>query len=279
MNTTLYISDMDGTLLGADSKVSYVTASIITDLTRRGAMITVATARTPATVVPLLADTLTTPPAIVMTGAALWHRDVCRYSSVHFIPGEARRVIAEVCHSCGLHPFVYVMEHDNMLTVYHDGKSLSPVEDEFYRARANLYLKRFALNTAIPDTSSSVLIYAMGHHEAIFEAATKLRCCESLSLSYYYDIFDHSVAHLEIFAAGVSKASAVLGLKKQIGADRVVVFGDNLNDLPMMQVADCSVAVSNAFDEVKSAADIVIGPNIDDSVARFIASDFESQAK
>ncbi|MDE5554439.1 MAG: HAD hydrolase family protein, partial [Muribaculaceae bacterium] len=66
---------MDGTLLGGDSMVSSETAAIISDLTRRGALITVATARTPATVVPLLADTLTTPPAIVMTGAAMWLRD------------------------------------------------------------------------------------------------------------------------------------------------------------------------------------------------------------
>jgi hypothetical protein len=55
----------------------------------------------------------------------------------------------------------------------------------------------------------------------------------------------------------------------------VVVFGDNLNDLPMMEVADYAVAVDNAFDEVKAAADMVIGPNYDDSVARFICEDFE----
>ena len=44
----------------------------------------------------------------------------------------------------------------------------------------------------------------------------------------------------------------------------------------MMQVADVAVAVSNAFPEVKEAADIVIGSNDDDAVAKFILEDFHS---
>ena len=82
---TLYVSDMDGTLLGADSRVSPRSAEIISRLSRRGALITVATARTPATVVPLLADTYTSIPAIVMTGAAMWNRDTASYEEIQFI--------------------------------------------------------------------------------------------------------------------------------------------------------------------------------------------------
>ena len=62
------------------------------------------------------------------------------------------------------------------------------------------------------------------------------------------------------------------------GATRVVAFGDNLNDLPMLAAADLAVAVENALPQVRQAADIVIGPNTADSVARFILSDFESSA-
>ena len=68
----LFVSDMDGTLLGSDSRVSPVSADIISRLSRSGVPITVATARTPASVEVLLADTLISVPAIVMTGAALW---------------------------------------------------------------------------------------------------------------------------------------------------------------------------------------------------------------
>ena len=67
----------------------------------------------------------------------------------------------------------------------------------------------------------------------------------------------------------------MLRLKEELGADRLVVFGDSLNDLPMLAVADVAVAVANALPEVREAADIVIEPNYTDSVARFIASDFD----
>lgn len=86
------------------------------------------------------------------------------------------------------------------------------------------------------------------------------------------------MAHLEIFAPGVSKASAITRLKELTGADRVVVFGDNLNDLPMFEIADVAVAVDNAFDEAKAKADIIIGPNAEDSVAKFIREDFNSRS-
>lgn len=266
---------MDGTLLGRDSRVSEASAAIISQLSREGALITVATARTAATVVPLLSDTLTVPPAIVMTGAALWNWEKGAYDSVHFISDEERHDVSDVCRRAGLHPFVYVMENDSFLRVYHDGDTLSRLEQSFYDDRCNLRLKRFYLRCSVPDDRRTVLWYAMGDHEAIFAAAGELRNRSDLSISCYYDIFDRSKAHLEIFAPGVSKASALVDLKKRMGADRVVVFGDNLNDLPMMDVADYAVAVDNAFDEVKAVADKVIGPNYDDAVARFIRDDFE----
>ena len=79
---------------------------------------------------------------------------------------------------------------------------------------------------------------------------------------------------MDVYAPGCSKATAIRDIAAELGADRVVVFGDNLNDLPMMEVADLSVAVDNALLAVKEKADIVIGPNTSPSVASFIREDF-----
>lgn len=272
--STLYVSDMDGTLLGADSKISPKSAEIISELTQRGALITVATARTPATVVPLLENTLTKPDAIVMTGAALWSRDKSAYRDVHHIPELQFGKIAEVCRNHDIHPFVYTLESSSFLNVYHDACRLSPNEQTFYNERCRLKLKHFFLATPVPPAKTVILCYAVGLQEPIFAAADELRRNGNLSVSCYPDIFDNKIAHFEIFAPEVSKAEAVRKLKKSVGADRVVVFGDNLNDIPMMKVADFAVAVDNAFEPVKAAADIVIGPNTADSVAHFIMEDF-----
>lgn len=270
---------MDGTLLGTDSRVSEFSASTISDLTRRGALITVATARTPATVVPLLASTVTAPPAIVMTGTACWLRREGRFEKACFVPRDDVEGALELCRRCGVHPFVYVMAEDGRtLDVYHAAPSLNKAEQSFYEERSRLELKRFHLGTPPPPRAftNNMLLYAMGPKDGILAAYDVFRRNTECAVSAYPDIFNSDVYNLEIFPPGISKASAIIDLKNSIGAERLVVFGDSLNDLPMMGIADVAVAVGNALPEVREAADVVIEPNYTDSVARFIAKDFES---
>lgn len=110
--------------------------------------------------------------------------------------------------------------------------------------------------------------------ERIKEAEMLLKASTPCYVSAYCDIFDTSTGLIEVYAPGVSKASAVKSLAEQTKAERIVAFGDNLNDLPMLEAADLAVAVSNARPEVKDKADIIIDANHTDAVARFIAEDF-----
>lgn len=274
---TIYISDLDGTLLGTDSRISARSADIITDLSGRGALITVATARTPATVVPLLSGIRTNVPAVVMTGCARWDRADACFSQAHFLPRADVEAALDICRRHGVHPFVYVMSDDGAtLDVYHGAASLNKAEESFWLERRNLPLKRFHLGTPAPARALdfSMLFYGMGEKEAINVAAEAFRHDSDCSVCCYPDIFNPEVYNLEIFPPGVSKASAVSRLKADCGAGRLVVFGDNLNDLPMFAVADVAVAVGNALPEVRAAADVVIEPNYTDAVARFIEKDF-----
>ncbi len=47
-------------------------------------------------------------------------------------------------------------------------------------------------------------------------------------------------------------------------------FGDNYNDLSMLEAAGTGVAMGNAVDEVKARANMVIGDNESTSIAEFI---------
>lgn len=273
---TLYVTDMDGTLLSPDSRVSTKSASIISELSRAGALITVATARTPATVEPLLADTYTVLPAIVMTGATLWDRVSASYVDTAFIDSGTASQISRYCASHGVHPFTYALADGARLNVYHD-KELSDGELKFVSERQALPLKKFILNhpdrlnAAIPNT---IMYFALGEKKRIFELADELRLHVDCSVSSYIDIFGKDTGIIEIFARRVSKAEAVRKLAERVNAGRIVVFGDNLNDIPMLQTADVAVAVGNALDEVKAVADKVIDANHTDAVARYIAEDF-----
>lgn len=276
--TTLYVSDMDGTLLAPSGRVTEETARIVSGLTAQGALITVATARTPATVEPLLAETAMSLPAIVMTGAAMWNRTAKRYEHSRTMEPYSCEAIEILFAKYGVTPFVYTLGADSMLRVYYHGH-MSEKERDFVREREHATLKHFHINESAAIEGSTVLYFAMGERERVFALAAALRAAGGCSVSAYVDIFGPDTGILEVFAPGVSKAAAVKRLKALTGADRLVVFGDNLNDLPMMEVADVAVAVENALPEVRAAAAEVIGPNSDDSVARFIASDYSAYSE
>jgi len=84
------------------------------------------------------------------------------------------------------------------------------------------------------------------------------------------DTYQPEDFYLEIAPKLASKAEAVLQLKRLLGATRLVVFGDNLNDLSMFTIADESYAVANAAIEVLEAATEVIDFNSNDGVARWL---------
>lgn len=278
---TLYITDLDGTLLGPDSRVSEESARIITDLSRRGALITVATARTPATVEPLLHTTLTTIPAIVLTGAAMWDRTRHAYIDPMTLPADTAIRLEASFLDHNINPFVYNLHPDGTMQVMHI-PAMTPDETRFYDERKNLELKKFIFRSGpfCPDSATpTILMLGIGDTPAIDRLAATLRRDPQLSVSAYPDIFDPTRSYIEVFRAGISKAAAVLRLKAQLGADRLVVYGDHLNDLPMFAVADESVAVANALPEVRTAATRTIGPNTLPSVALDIATHFTTNAR
>ncbi len=77
---------------------------------------------------------------------------------------------------------------------------------------------------------------------------------------------------VEISAAGVTKASALVGLCATLGveASDVVAFGDMPNDIPMLAWAGTSYAVANAHESVLAIADHVAPPCEEEGVAHVL---------
>ena len=275
---TLYVSDLDGTLLNTESLVSPKSAEGLNRLIEDGALFTIATARTPATVVPLMRSIDVHLPFIVLNGAALWNHSKGDYERVHVLDPATVEQVCKVFESRGLHPFVYRRE-GHMVYAHHVG-SLSKQEKIFVQERLNLPLKQFFLEDEHyyhhPDV---MLIYSMqdyGKLRRVFETLqTDVECSPFL----YHDIYDFESGLMEVYRKGVSKAQAIKALAQKCGATRIVVFGDNRNDIPMMQAATLAVATDNAFPEVKAVAHEVIGDNDSDSVMHWIEQDFYKTRK
>lgn len=270
---TLYVSDLDGTLLDDSSQLSAGTVDTLNRIIGElGGLFTVATARTPATVVPLMSEVHARLPFIVIGGSAWWNPVTGCYEHTRGIDDVTVNAVADVFDRNGAHPFIYRRHGSSMLYTHHCGP-LSPQEERFVSNRRHLPLKRFFLDDSgyRHSDDEALLIFSMNKYAVLKAIADDLRATvPTCAVMVYHDNFDPSEGYLEIFTAGTSKAGAIRALADEVGATRVVVFGDNRNDIAMMQAADHSVAVGNAFDEVKAIASEVIGPNTDDSVARWI---------
>lgn len=269
---TLFVSDLDGTLLNDDARLSARTIAMLNEAISAGALFTVATARTAATVDVLLQDVDMQLPAIVMTGATLWDCKKKDYKALNYFDEVDAGYIFRLFAQYDVCPFTYTLPYGrNILEVYYDNPHPSQVDISFKEARATLPLKHFV--TGKPSSFANVLLfYASGNRKTMQDLSKRIAESTRLSVSCYDDIYNPGTSLIEVFAGGVSKARAIQNLRGMLGVDRVVVFGDNLNDLPMFRVADTSVAVENSALETLKAADVVIGKNTDDSVAKFILS-------
>ena len=273
MTKTLFATDLDGTFLGADAKVSAYTARSYNSLVQAGADITFVTARTPATIEPLMHALAPRIPAVCMTGAAWWDFSSRSYTRMVYHRAADVDTILRICAANGVVPFVYTLDRgSNRLQGYHSTPALTAEEQKFVFERTISDLKTFHIGTPAPENTrtSTVLLFAMGEPDRIKATAMAIREHTRCYASWYPDTYNPGLALLEVFAEGVSKAAGLLALKEAIGAKRIVAFGDNLNDIPMLQVADVAVAVENAHPQVKEIADVVIGPNPADSVIRYI---------
>ena len=84
-----------------------------------------------------------------------------------------------------------------------------------------------------------------------------LQLKERFQCIYHKDIYSGE-QWLEIQPAKANKANAVLLLKEYLHCEKVVCFGDALNDLSMFHVCDECYAVENAVEELKSIATATI---------------------
>jgi len=98
------------------------------------------------------------------------------------------------------------------------------------------------------------------------EAETRIRALGDLEIS---SAMGHNV---EVNAAGVDKGTGMLRLGRLLGIRReeIMTCGDGNNDLPMIRAAGLGVAMANAIDEVKQAADYITCTNDEDGVAKAI---------
>ena len=267
----LFVTDLDGTLLNSNKEVSIKSTEILNKLIDNGVNFTVATARTPATVVDLLQDVNLKLPAVLMNGVLLYDIKEEKYINIKEIEKDIVDKVFNILNKFDKNAMVYGIRN-NHLWVYHKEFEYS-WEYDFYKERADRKQKTFLKVENYQECineSKVINFIVFDKYEKIKGIYDELKKIDEISVEYYEDIYEKGCYFLEAYSAEASKANGIKLLSDYIEHDKLICFGDNLNDIPMFELADECYATANAVERVKEISTDVIGSCDEDGVALFI---------
>ena len=268
---TLYISDMDGTLLQSNGKMSKFTKEKLNEFYEKGIPFSVATARSMISAMPILEGVHFAAPIVLMNGVFVYDTETKKAVKYHEIEHSVLQKILDLFYEKNLHPFMFLYSDDYKLSIKYT-KFDNDGMKEFYDERVDLLDGRFTQTndlTIIEKGQHPVYVNYYALPEFLDDVVEKLKDIPEIDFAYYKDSYSDDWL-IEIYSRTASKANGAKEVKEIVGADYITAFGDNLNDIIMLKGADVAVAVENAVLQVKDIADIIIGNNNDNSVVNYI---------
>lgn len=262
---TLYVSDLDGTLLRTNQKTSDFTNKIINELVEEGLLFSYATARSYNTSHKVTEGMTADFPLIVYNGVFVRDNASGEMLLKNFFDEEIKEVVLELIEH-DLSPIVYA---------YVDGVERFTFNiDEVNDATLEFALTRENDSRYRPIKSLEELIAGEIFYLTLIDDENKLKPFYDKYKDMYHCFFQKDMytgnQWLEIIPKNASKANAIKQLKDMLNCDRLVVFGDGVNDIDMFEIADEAYAVENAVDELKEIATGVIACNDEDGVAKWL---------
>lgn len=268
MKKILYVTDLDGTLLNRSDRINPRSIKIINELTEKGMMFTYATARSLVSASVVTKGLSTNIPVIAYNGAFIFQPNTGEILSQEKFTAEEMDKVKSVLDRYNISPLVYAFidgvekvswitekENDGIrryLSLRKGDKRLNPIAkgEELYRGDMFYF-------TCIGERDELKPVYDF------FSKSSRYRCTiqQELYRPEYW---------CEIMPAHATKAYAIQKLKKLWGCEKVISFGDAINDIPMFEISDEAYAVENAVEELKAIATGIIASNENDGVARWL---------
>ena len=271
---TLYVSDLDGTLLTPEGRVSPKTAEILNELIQRGLLISVDTARSIMGISIInLRDIHFPLPLILMNGALLYDMTAGRIEDARLMSAQTVGEVIRLCREHGKEPLLYHVEGNHISVSYTN--PTCPLEWEVIRERSRGFGSFFRQAADYDLSAPAIYFSTQDTYDKLRPIGDALERMPQVKYVLYQDNYHENNWYLEVFSCEGGKDLGMRRLKDYAKADKTVAFGDNFNDLPMLAAADLALVMGNGQEKVKAAADLVIGPNTADGVAEYLRRNAE----
>ena len=268
----LYITDLDHTFLHSSQTVSDFSKEVWNRKANQ-ALLSVATARSFSKTHEFLDGLLLKAPLILLDGAMVATTEK-KLLDVQTLSSELSDAIIQESHSFNIQPFVISLNDHKSLE---ESFAIPPLLNDFQSFLiGNNYANdnRLIFTKKIRGVEDTLKIVYMGdekllrplseHLKKVFGKAIEVKLSPENYMQCYF---------LTILHPFGDKAHALNIVHEYLGYEskNTTVFGDSINDIEMFKLAGTAVAVSNALDEVKEVADIVLDKSNDEhAVAHYL---------
>ncbi|AOH47304.1 haloacid dehalogenase [Selenomonas sp. oral taxon 920] len=245
MAVKLFVSDLDGTMLPDGNVVSAENIAAVRRAAEAGVTVTIATGRMFEAALPVAEALGVDVPIISYNGGLIKSPSGCVYEEHTVDPALAHDLIA-FCKERGW----YIQSYSGGVLRY-----VEPCdESRFYENSQKLTGEAVGWDGLFAHTSGNCKLVLVTK-----ELSVTLTRAEAVLAAFgeRVDVMRSANHLIEIVPKGISKASALKSLAGKLGIaiEETMAIGDAYNDLPMLKAAGKSVAMGNAFPEVKEVTD------------------------
>ncbi|WP_210469610.1 Cof-type HAD-IIB family hydrolase [Sporosarcina sp. 6E9] len=264
MKPHLIVLDLDGTLLTDDKIITKKTAETLQKAKNEGHHVMIATGRPFRATEFYYRQLGLTTPIVNFNGAFVHHPDNRAWKTIH--ETLSLSVVKEVLEAMQKFPWNNMVAEvkDDVYLHYHDEKVL----DNFKMGTPKVTTGE--IQNYLKEDPTSLLIQANENNvDTIVQHLDHIHA-EVVGNRIWDSPFGHVI---EVFRSGLSKAAGLSHVAKwmDIPKERIIAFGDENNDLEMIEFAGVGVAMSNGIDELKSIADEVTSKsNNEDGISQVL---------
>lgn len=267
----VYITDLDHTFLRTDLSVSAFTKEIWNSFSAQS-IVSIATARTYKKTAQFLKNVDINAPMILLDGALVATIDK-KTIDTKFINKEVGDAVIQEGAKFGIYPFILSLADSNLSETFSYSTVLNMHQKEVLKNYKND--DHHNQQRDLRAMRDNFKIVYFGEEELLRRVATHMREIFGDSLKYilapeaYVGCYFLTLLHKD---ADKSHGIRAISEAMDFDLEKLTVFGDNLNDIGMFELAGTSVAVANAQEGVKKAAKIVLAhTNDEDGVANYLA--------